>query len=100
MLGPRVRDPRGRRLIEEVEQAVDVLVGHRLLRPGVELAGPPRRRGVGRQLNAAVVAWARDCGCREYASDALLDNRASHAFHAALGFAETERVVYFRRVLE
>jgi hypothetical protein len=29
----------------------------------------------------------------------LIDNAESHAVHRALGFAETERVVYFRRSL-
>lgn len=33
------------------------------------------------------------------ASDALLDNAGSHAFHEAVGFEETERVVYFRKSL-
>ena len=56
-------------------------------------------RGIGRRLSAAVEAWAREKECRELASDALLENTHSHAFHAALGFEETERVVYFRMKL-
>jgi aminoglycoside 6'-N-acetyltransferase I len=66
---------------------------------GIYVMPHARRRGVGRALDAAVRAWAVARGCREYASDALLGNRDSHVFHAALGFEETERVVYFRRVL-
>ena len=58
-----------------------------------------RGRGVGRALIAAVEAWTRDHGCSELASDALLNNTGSHAAHAACGFEETERVVYFRKVL-
>lgn len=58
-----------------------------------------RHRGIARAMVDAVVAWARDCGCRELASDALLDNAGSHAMHRALGFVETERVVCFRREL-
>lgn len=58
-----------------------------------------RRRGVARAMVGAVVSWARDRGCRELASDALLDNVTSHAMHRALGFEETERVVCFRREL-
>ena len=58
-----------------------------------------RRRGVARALVDAIVDWARGEGLSEFASDALLDNTVSHAMHAALGFAETERVVYFRRAL-
>lgn len=59
---------------------------------------PGRRgRGVGRALLRAVEGWTRGLGCTELASDALLDNTASHAAHRACGFAETERVVYFRK---
>lgn len=56
-----------------------------------------RGRGVGRALLRAVEGWTRGLGCTELASDALLDNTASHAAHRACGFAETERVVYFRK---
>jgi aminoglycoside 6'-N-acetyltransferase I len=61
----------------------------------------PRARGVGvgRMLVEAVAEWGRAKGCTEFASNALLDNTASHAFHEAVGFAETERVVFFRRLL-
>ena len=38
-------------------------------------------------------------GCREFASDAALGNELSHAVHRSLGFRETERVVYFRKLL-
>ena len=59
-----------------------------------------RRRGVARALIQAVEAWTRAKGCSELASDALLDNTASHRMHGALGFEETERVVYFRKALK
>lgn len=58
-----------------------------------------RRLGVARALVAAVARWGRAHGCSEFASDALLDNHASHAFHRNIGFAETERVVYYRQRL-
>jgi len=58
-----------------------------------------RGRGVGRALVEAVAAWGRAQGCTELASNALLENTASHAFHEAVGFEETERVVFFRRML-
>jgi aminoglycoside 6'-N-acetyltransferase I len=66
---------------------------------GIFVTPVARGKGVGRALSEAVAAWGRRRGAREYASDALLDNRESHAFHTALGFEETERVVYFRRAL-
>lgn len=58
-----------------------------------------RNAQVGRALCDAVADWARRRGCTELASDALADNLESHAFHQAIGFEETERVVYFRKAL-
>ena len=59
-----------------------------------------RRTGVGpgagrhlAQRGPRARAW------RELCSDALIDNHVSHAAHRAWGFAETERVVYFRLAL-
>jgi aminoglycoside 6'-N-acetyltransferase I len=66
---------------------------------GVYVAPAWRRRGVARQLFAAIGDWARARGCRELASDALLENEASQRAHRALGFRETERVVYFTKLL-
>lgn len=58
-----------------------------------------RGRGVGSALIESAETWARARGCAEFASDALLDNTGSHRAHLACGFAETERVVYFRKRL-
>jgi aminoglycoside 6'-N-acetyltransferase I len=66
---------------------------------GVYVAPEWRRQGIARQLFEAIGDWARARGCRELASDALLENVASQRAHAALGFRETERVVYFVRPL-
>ena len=66
---------------------------------GVYVAPAWRRQGVARQLFAAIGDWAQARGCRELASDALLENEASQRAHAALGFKETERVVYFAKKL-
>ena len=66
---------------------------------GLYVVPEARCRGVARALVDAVAKWASDEGCTELASDALLDNRAAHAVHLALGFEETERVVYFHRLL-
>src|SRR5688572_26281671 len=66
---------------------------------GVYVIPAQRRQGVARPLFAAIGDWAKARGCRELASDALLENEASQRAHRALGFEETERVVYFRRKL-
>jgi aminoglycoside 6'-N-acetyltransferase I len=58
-----------------------------------------RRQGVARALVARIATWATERGLTELASDALLDNRQSHALHKAIGFEETERVVYFRKTI-
>jgi aminoglycoside 6'-N-acetyltransferase I len=66
---------------------------------GVYVMPESRRRGIARLLFEAVADWARDHGCRELASDALIDNDISQRAHVSLGFRETERVVYFTRRL-
>jgi aminoglycoside 6'-N-acetyltransferase I len=66
---------------------------------GIYVIPDARRRGVARALVGAVAGWASEKGLAELASDALLDNTVSRRMHAALGFAETERVVFFRVAL-
>lgn len=58
-----------------------------------------RGLGVGRALVEAGEAWARSRGCREFASDAEVENGASIAAHGRLGFEEVCRVVCFRKGL-
>ncbi len=66
---------------------------------GLYVVPAHRRRGVARSLVAAVAAWALSRGYLELASDATLQNDVSRSVHRSLGFKETERVVYFRKVL-
>ncbi len=66
---------------------------------GIYVRPDCRDSGVGQALCSAVEAWGRAQRCGEFASDAHLDNRDSHAFHRAVGFKETERVVYFRKLI-
>jgi aminoglycoside 6'-N-acetyltransferase I len=66
---------------------------------GIFVEPAQRRQGMARALCGAVEQWARDHGCREFASDADLSNLVSHRMHGALGFAETGRIVYFRKLL-
>ena len=66
---------------------------------GLYVVPTHRRRGLARSLVTAIAEWAVSRRCREFASDAPLENEVSHAVHTSLGFAETERVVYFRKAL-
>jgi aminoglycoside 6'-N-acetyltransferase I len=43
--------------------------------------------------------WARRCGYRELASDALSENTVSQRAHESLGFSEVERAVRYRKAL-
>jgi aminoglycoside 6'-N-acetyltransferase I len=66
---------------------------------GVFVLPEERRRGIAHALVGAVESWARDRVCTEFASDASTENPESHRFHHSLGFEETERVVFFKKVL-
>lgn len=64
---------------------------------GIFVDSAVRRSGCAQALVNAVIQWGRERGCTELASDADIANQASHEFHQAVGFAETERVSYFRQ---
>ena len=66
---------------------------------GIYVVPQARRQGIARILIAEAERWAAGVGCSEFASDALIENTRSHAMHAALGFEEMERVVFFRKAL-
>jgi aminoglycoside 6'-N-acetyltransferase I len=66
---------------------------------GLYVVPEARQQRVARALVGTVERWALDVGCRELASDALLENHVSHVVHRALGFDETEHVVFFRKPL-
>lgn len=67
---------------------------------GIYVVPAARGQGVARALVAAVQDWTRAQGCTELASDAAIDNHDSLKMHAALGFSETQRVVFFRKVIQ
>ena len=67
---------------------------------GLYVRDDSRQRGIARGLVMAVEHWARERGCMELASDALLVNAVSQKAHRGMGFSETERVVFFCKSLE
>jgi aminoglycoside 6'-N-acetyltransferase I len=66
---------------------------------GLYVAPSHRRLGIAARLVQAVAEWGMRRGCTEFASDVLLENELSQQVHCALGFQETERVVYYRKPL-
>jgi aminoglycoside 6'-N-acetyltransferase I len=58
-----------------------------------------RRGGIGKALIAAAEDWARQLGCREMASDALVGNKLSKIAHERLGYAVANECVDFRKAL-
>ena len=56
-----------------------------------------RRSGVGAKLIKAAEQWAREFGCVEMGSDAVIENDVSQRAHAALGYEVVDRCVHFRK---
>jgi aminoglycoside 6'-N-acetyltransferase I len=66
---------------------------------GIWVAPDHRRHGVGLMLVKRISADCVAEGFTELCSDAEIDNLSSHRAHENWGFAETERVVCFRKEL-
>ena len=58
-----------------------------------------RRRGYAAQLLSACESWAKEKGCREFASECELTNTGSLNFHLSLGFQEANRIICFTKKL-
>ena len=66
---------------------------------GIWVKAPFRRQGIGTRLISHIEAFLTARGFREIGSDTELENHASQSAHRGWGFSETERVVYFRKLL-
>ena len=66
---------------------------------GVYIKAPYRQQGGARALLRACEEWAREKGCREFASDCELTNTQSLSFHLACGFDEANRIICFTKRL-
>lgn len=66
---------------------------------GIYVRPDDRHAGIARMLCQAVEEWGSAAGCSELGSDAESENEEGHAFHAAIGFEETERVVFYRKAI-
>lgn len=59
-----------------------------------------RKQGYAARLLQACEDWAREKGCKEFASDCELSNDASLAFHLNVGFTEANRIICFCKNIE
>ena len=67
---------------------------------GIYVREESRGRGYARALLAACESWAKEKGCREFASDCELDNTQSLRFHINAGFTEANRIICFTKKLQ
>ena len=67
---------------------------------GIYVKDEYRHQGIGKILVKYAEQWALAQGCIQLASDALVDNTDSHAFHSKTGFREAERTVYFIKSID
>ena len=58
-----------------------------------------QKRGIGLMFIKTAEDWARSHSLKELASDTRIESTHSIHAHKAWGFEETERVVYFRKLL-
>lgn len=58
-----------------------------------------RQQNIGKMLVKTAENWAKEQGCTEMASDALINNTLSIEAHKKLGYEEVERIVCFRKNL-
>lgn len=58
-----------------------------------------RNKGYASELLAKCEAWAKDRGCKEFASDCEINNYNSLRFHKAMNFIEANRIICFTKKL-
>lgn len=58
-----------------------------------------RHKGYAKELLEECEKWAKEKGCKEFASDCELDNDSSFLFHKAMNFTEANRVICFTKKL-
>ena len=66
---------------------------------GIFVKEEARMQGLAAKLLSACESWAKEKGCREFASDCELTNEQSLRFHLALGFQEANRIICFTKKL-
>lgn len=64
---------------------------------GVVVDANYRKSGIAKILCAECEQWAKDKGCKEFASDCEITNEESLRFHLHMGFTEENRIICFRK---
>ena len=64
---------------------------------GVFVKEEYRNHGYAKGLLLYCEEWAKYMGCTEFASDCELENIGSLKFHIAMGFAEANRIICFKK---
>ena len=54
-----------------------------------------RKQGIARLLLDKCEQWAKDKGCKQFASDCILNNTLSEKFHLKNGFKEANKIIHF-----
>lgn len=66
---------------------------------GIYVEEEYRKKNIARELVKACENWAKNLGCKEFASDCELGNDISLAFHLAIEFEEANRIICFKKDL-
>lgn len=67
---------------------------------GIFVVKEYRKKGIAREMLKECEIWAREQGCKEFASDCELINDTSLTFHLKMGFKEANRIICFTKNLE
>ena len=66
---------------------------------GISVKEAYRNKGIAKSLLEECEEWAKEKGCREFASDCELTNTDSLHFHLSIGFHEANRIICFTKQL-
>ena len=66
---------------------------------GIFIMEEYRHKGYAKELLSECEKWAKEKGCKEFASDCEIDNDSSCGFHMAMGFEEANRIICFTKTL-
>lgn len=66
---------------------------------GIFVVEEYRKRGLAKSMLEACWEWAKEQGCKEFASDCELVNEDSLKFHLKMGFEEANRIICFTKKL-